>query len=398
MRILHVIDSMRPESGGPPAIASRLAAAQAIAGHDVVLACRIAGEGRGNAGEVYTSIPGIAQVRQVVLGPSGTIDKYLGLAARRRIRALLIAEKIDVMHLHGVWDSVLRAAASEAQARGIPYCVLLNGMLDVWSLAQKPLKKRLALSLLYRGHLNRAAFLHVGNEDERRLIEPLRLTAPRVIIPNGVFSEELANLPLPGSFTRNHPGLAGRRYVLFLSRLHFKKGLDILAEAFARIAPRFPDVDLVVAGPDDGAAADFGRRIAAAGLAGRTHLVGALFGRDKYAAMVDAACVCLPGRQEGVGVAITEALGCGTPCVISTECHFPEVANENAGFVAALDAGAIADALCRILSDPSSAKAMGARGRDMVLSRYTWPAIAEQCIGAYRRAIAGEFERAALGG
>jgi glycosyltransferase involved in cell wall biosynthesis len=171
--------------------------------------------------------------------------------------------------------------------------------------------------------------------------------------------------------------------VLFLARLHPKKGLDILADAFAQLATHHGKAHLVVAGPDGGAQEDFTRRIAQLNLTARVHVVGPLYGRDKFAAMVDAGCFCLPSRQEGFSVAITEALACGLPVVASESCHFPQIVASGAGRVTPLDAAAVAQALRDVLADPSRRAEMGRRGRELVERHFTWPRIAPRMIGAY---------------
>ena len=93
-----------------------------------------------------------------------------------------------MIHLHGVWDVLIYSAARECRRCNRPYCIVLHGMLDPWQLQQKYWKKKLAFVLGYRRLLDRAAFLHVLNKDEGRLIEPLNLSAPNAIIPNGIFS------------------------------------------------------------------------------------------------------------------------------------------------------------------------------------------------------------------
>jgi glycosyltransferase involved in cell wall biosynthesis len=144
-------------------------------------------------------------------------------------------------------------------------------------------------------------------------------------------------------------------------------------------------VRLVVAGPDDGERAVFEQRIAAHGLTARTHITGPIYGRAKYEAMTDAACFCLPSRQEGFSVAITEALALSCPVVITRECHFPEVGEVGAGFVTGLDAREVAQGLLSLLGDPAAAREMGRRGLALVRERFTWERIAEQTIDAYRR-------------
>src|SRR5207253_6602065 len=113
------------------------------------------------------------------------------------------------------------------------------------------------------------------------------------------------------------PSWCREPYILFLSRLHMKKGLDVLAEAFRTIAAKRSGVHLVVAGPDDGARADFVNRIEAAKLNDRVHLVGSLHGSEKWAALQGAACFVLPSRQEGFSVAILEALASRTSVVVT---------------------------------------------------------------------------------
>ena len=174
--------------------------------------------------------------------------------------------------------------------------------------------------------------------------------------------------------------------MLFLSRLHSKKGLDVLADAFTELSRRRMDVHLVVAGPDEGAEGDFVRRVTAAGVAPRVHVVGPLYGRDKLAALVDATCFCLPSRQEGFSVAITEALACGIPVVISESCHFPEVAAAQAGSVVPLEPTAVAGALEAILGEPELRTRMGQAGASLVRAHYTWDAIAAASLRAYQPA------------
>jgi glycosyltransferase involved in cell wall biosynthesis len=369
MRIVHVIASLDPAQGGPPVVAGQLAAAQTAAGHDVTLAAEVVPDG--------LPVPAVRLPRH---GPAA-----LWKAPSADVRRLVDAA--DVVHLHGVWEPVLPAVARAARAAGRPYLVAPHGMLDPWSLRQKRWKKRLALALGYRRMLNAAAALHVLNADERDLMRPLGLTAPCEVIPNGIFLEQFAE---PGTLKRlreRRPGLGDRPYVLFLSRLHYKKGLDILAAAFNRVAARIADVDLVVAGPDGGAEATFRDEVRRLGLSDRVWVAGPLYGDDKRAILGHAAVFCLPSRQEGFSVAILEALACRVPVVITTDCHFPEVAEVEAGRVVTLDSEQVAGAIIELLSDVGPRSAAGAAGRALVEGRFTWPKVAERTIAVYERII-----------
>jgi glycosyltransferase involved in cell wall biosynthesis len=382
VKVIHAVATLDPAGGGPPQVAVRLAAAQAALGHDVHL---VFNASAASQARVQAQTGGVPHVERIVLHPiaePGRVERLWAPRARRLLAELI--QGADFVHIHGLWGSLLGAAAACARDNRVPYCFRPAGMLDPWSLAQKRWKKRLALGLRYRELLNAAAFIHTLNADEQRLIAPLGLTAPTIVLPNGVFIEELDPLPAPGTFRAAHPALGAAPFVLFLSRLHTKKGLDILADAFAELARRRPDVHLVVAGPDEGAQPDFARRVNATRVAARVHLVGPLYGRDKLAALVDAACFCLPSRQEGFSVAITEALACGRPVVISEACHFPEVASAKAGAVVPLEPSAVARALEEILGDPALAARMGQAGAALVRQRYTWDAIAAATLSAYQ--------------
>ena len=182
MKIIHVIRTLDPAAGGPPQVIIRLAAAQANLGH-----------------ELHVVSYGSSEAQERV---------------QRELERVPYSGKL---HIHSL-------AADLAWHNHIPYCFRPAGMLDPWSLEQKRWKKRLAMTLGLRRTLKRAAFIHALNADEAKLIEPLQLGIRSVIIPNGVFLEEIEPLPAPGTFFSAHPQLRGRRFVLFIARLHYKKG------------------------------------------------------------------------------------------------------------------------------------------------------------------------------
>ncbi len=371
LNILHVITSLDPAAGGPPNVLTRLAAAQALLGHEV--------------STISIGGPGISErvEKDLAKVPGNHLVKHqyieAGISALKHIAHQVF--HFDILHLHGVWDSILYDASAAASISEVPYIIAPHGMLDPWSLSQKKLKKKIALMLWYRRMLNDASALHLLNVDEEDLIAPLNLTCDKHIIPNGIFLDEIDPLPEKGSFYRKHPELNGKPYILFLGRLHYKKGLDYLASAFTILAKDNPDVHLVVAGPDDGERAGFEEKIRASNLSDRVHLVGPLFGRDKIEAYVDATVFTLPSRQEGFSIAIVEAMACRVPVVISKACHFPEVQQARAGIVTDLIPQQIADAFKQILSSPDTSA--GQSGRTLVETNYTWLSVAKRSIEVY---------------
>lgn len=386
MNICHVIFTLDPAAGGPPAVVLHLAEEQARLGHDVAV---LSQEHRSHSATIDDSIAHLTgtdrvKFHRIVFG--GRLDRLWLRAVMSQLDELLPAS--DILHLHGLWEPMLLRVARRARRQRTPYFITPHGMLDPWSLSQKRLKKRIALAVAFRGMLNAAATLHALNDDEKRLLQPLRLRAPVVVIANGVDLNEIHPLPEPGRFRATHPEVEDQPYLLFLSRLHYKKGLDILADAFAQFVERGGAMHLVVAGPDGGVRQDFERRIREHGLEQRVHLVGPLYGPQKIEALRDAAGFVLPSRQEGFSVAITEAMAVGLPVIITDSCHFPEVAEVGAGFITQPDADQIAEAITRLAGDPPAAEAMGRRARQLVESRFTWPHIAQKMVSAYQNVLA----------
>lgn len=383
VNIVHVTHSLDPAAGGLPVVPVRLAAAQAALGHRVTVLATCDAAAQFEVPQLFAGVPGIDRVKHGWLPPA-RVSSIVGRSALRRTLTRHCAG-VEMVHLHGIWAPMIAAAAGVARRLGIPYFVAPHGMLDPWSLSQKRWKKRLALMLGWRRILNQAAAIHCLNADERELLAPLKLSARMVVVPNGIFLEEVA--PGDTRFSDGHSGLDSAPYVLFLSRLHYKKGLDILAAAFQTIANRVPNAHLVVAGPDGGARRDLEERIRASGLAPRVHLVGPLLGPAKWAALRDSSCFCLPSRQEGFSIAILEALASRTPVVISKACHFPEVEEVRAGEVTELSVADVAAALERILTaDEPTRRHWGEAGRRLVEDRFTWLRAAETSIAAYHDA------------
>jgi glycosyltransferase involved in cell wall biosynthesis len=384
MNILHVVSSLDPVNGGPPRVVARMAAAQARIGHSVSILSYGESDGLAAIQEMTARMPGFASVHLEFVEGGGLWEKVFAQRAKARIESILTG--INVVHIYDFWTPILGIAAWEARKRSIPYFVQPNGALDVWPLKQKTLKKRIALLVYYRSMLNHAAGLCLGNKDESDAVALLGVRARHIVLPlNAIFLEELGEEPPSGEFRKQIPSLGDNPFIVFLGRMHHKKGLDLLAEGFAKFAERNKRVHLVVIGHDEGALADFQHRIARHKLEDRVHLPGPVHGKGKWAAFRDAACFALTSRQEGFSIAITEALASGLPVVISSDCHFPEVAEAGAGRIVSLDPAEIAEAFGEILDDPSKRESMSSAARSLIAQRFNLSAIAEKLIGHYAK-------------
>jgi glycosyltransferase involved in cell wall biosynthesis len=174
--------------------------------------------------------------------------------------------------------------------------------------------------------------------------------------------------------------------VLFLGRLHPKKGLELLLPAFARLPG---DALLVIAGPDsDGYRARLEALAAGLGVGHRLLFTGLLLGRDKWAALVDADLFVLPSYQENFGIAVVEALAAGTPVLISDQVNLHrEVRGAEVGGVVPLDPEALATDLARWMGDANLRREAGAQGAALVRERYLWGPIARRWAGHYDRLL-----------
>lgn len=384
MKILHVIPSLNPADGGPPRITLRLAAGAASLGHEATILYHDTPAAHAAIEQQAAEIPGCDRVRYHILSPQPRLENLFPGEVHKKIDCII--GDFDIVHIHSIWDGISRATMMCAYRRSIPFAILANGMLDPWSLAQKRLKKRVLLALGLRKLMNRAAFFQAGNIDEKAGFVRAGIKTPIEIIANGIDPQQFETLPPPGQFYAAHPELKNRPYVVFMGRLHHKKGLDFLAAAFTELAPKHPDLQLVIAGPDEGALTDFQDDIRLAKLSDRTHIVGPIFGPERFSLLRDAACFCLPSRQEGFSVAVLEAMACAVPVVISEPCHFPQVAERGAGEVVPLNVPDITAALNRILSDAALQKSMSQAARQLVFEKFTWPQIANELVAAYERA------------
>jgi glycosyltransferase involved in cell wall biosynthesis len=383
VKIVHVYNWLNPSNGGPPRVIAGIAAAQRGLGHAVSF---ITSDAAGDA-VLDTFLRGYFPQPQAL--PPRTVVRpkfFRALVTRRRIRAAL--KGADIVHLHGIWPPVALLVSQQCRALGIPYVLAPHGSLHVGALVEKRLKKLAGMYALgYAGMIKNAGALHALNAEEANGAPRHLLPAHIEVIPNGVLARDFEALPALGRFRESLPALGAAPYVLFLSRLHWGKGCDLLADAFTTVATLRPDVHLVVAGGDQGGKAMFEAGAATGKWTDRLHLVGEIRGARKAEIFRDCACFVLPSRHEGFSIAITEALGWGRPVVISRECHFPEVASEGCGVEVELTPAAIAQGLISTLADPARAEAMGERGRALVLSRYRWSAIAERTIDLYRAVL-----------
>lgn len=397
VRILHLCTSIDPAAGGPSNVLARLARVQA----------ERAARSSGPPGQVSIivadapdAVKGVAAELEAVgvrvhAGGPGAGPFCKGPMVERLIRDALAAPQgpgtgpPDIVHIHGLWQHTPHFGARAARQAGVPVIFRPCGMLDPWSLNQGRIKKKLFLELRARRDLNGSAAIHYTTETERRLVEPLRLRPRAWVIPNGIDWSEFEVLPPKGRFRAAH-GIDQRPLIVFLSRLHYKKGIELLLPAFAHAAPK--DAVLALVGPGEGDYVQQLRALAAdLGVRERVLFPGMLKGPARIEALHDADLFVLPSYQENFGVAVIEALAAGTPVLISDQVNiWEEVQAAGVGVATPCRTEAVGEALRRMLSDRERLQAMGAAGREWARKTFPWTAIAELVETMYRDVIGGK--------
>ena len=289
----------------------------------------------------------------------------------------------DGIHIHGLWEQSTSVAAHAARTLRIPYLISAHGMLEPWALGNKRLKKLLYAHLIERSNVAHAACLHALTRAEARHYIAFGARSPIAVIPNGV---DIPSRRDPSLFLDQFPAAHGKRILLFLGRLHPKKGLDLLLEAWSTLAPQHPDALLVLAGPDsDSTQARLQDVIAQHRLHETVFFTGMLDEAQKWSALAAAEAFILPSHSEGLSMGVLEALGMGLPVIVTEPCNMPEVEEVRAGWQIQPTLPDVTRALTELLANaPQTNAALGENGAALIQSRYTWPIVAAQMAEVYR--------------
>jgi glycosyltransferase involved in cell wall biosynthesis len=275
---------------------------------------------------------------------------------------------------------------------GVPYIVRPHGMLDPYIRRRHRARKRLMEVLFQDGVLRRAAAIHYTSDVEREISQPFACGAPGCVVPLGVDLAEFDSLPPAGRFHDRFPETRGRRIVLFLGRLHFKKGLDLLIPAFGHLAKEDPSLHLVIAGPDDGMLDQCKAWSRRDGIPDKVTFTGMLRGEDKLAAFAAASVFALPSYSENFGIAVVEAMAAGCPVVISDQVNIWREVQQGGALVTDCDQHKLTGALSAVLRDPALAADMSQKARETVRRLYHWDSVAAALEAMYAAAAATHRE------
>lgn len=329
MKILHVISSVTPKGGGPIEGIKQLFPSLTSLGATVEIACCDAPDA---PWLIDKRLPPVH-----ALGP-----KKSSYAYSQKLTPWLRenSKKYDAVIVEGIWQYHSFAVRKALADSKTPYFLFTHGMLDPWFKEQYPLKhikKWIYWTLAENRVLRDAKAVIFTCEDERLLARKSfgLYKANEAVASYGTSSPPEEGRLLAENFLSTYPELQGKRIILFLSRIHEKKGCDLLIEAFAQVANQDNNLHLVVAGPDQtGWTKELKARAEELGIIKKISWPGMLEGDLKWGAFYASEAFCLPSHQENFGIVVAEALACGKPVLISNKINiWREISHDHAGFI-----------------------------------------------------------------
>jgi glycosyltransferase involved in cell wall biosynthesis len=328
MKILRILGSLNPEIGGPVEAAFQQTAEMVRQGHQVDTITMDTGN------EDYVKrFPG----NVIALGPSQTGYRF----SKRLIPWLeQNCQNYDFVLVHGIWQYLATAVWWVYKKKKFSYFVYTHGSLDPWFKQAFPLKhfkKWLSWQFIDGELLHNAVGVLFTSEEERRLamgtFAPYQVN--EIVVDYGTKAPPTNKEALKEAFFATYPSLRGKRLLLFMSRIHPKKGCDLLLEAFSKICGEHPDLQLVIAGPDQvNLVSILKKRAEELGISGRVFWPGMLKGDPKWGALYAADVFILPSHSENFGVVLAEAMSCRVPVLTTTKVNiWREIQTGGAGLI-----------------------------------------------------------------
>jgi glycosyltransferase involved in cell wall biosynthesis len=328
MKILHTIRSVNPEGGGVIETVRQFSRALEEQGHDVRIASLDA-----------PSDPWVKECAQRVTA-LGTKSTGYGYSSRFVPWLREHAGTFDAVIINGLWQFHSAGSRKALHSSGTPYFVFPHGMLDPWFKRTYPLKhaKKCVYWACaeYRVLRDAAAVLFTCEQERQLARESFRpYRCQERVVPLGIARPDGNANEQRELFLERFPECRGRRVVLFLGRIHEKKGCDLLLHAFARVVGHDPGLHLVMAGPEQRDASPWRELARTLNISEHVTWTGMLCGDLKWGALRAAQVFVLPSHQENFGIAVVEALACGVPVLISREVNiWREIVESGAGLAA----------------------------------------------------------------
>jgi len=387
LKILHIVPSYWPafRFGGPIFSTHLLNKTLVRKGVDVT---------------VYTTNAGLRERKDIEPGAEVALDRvkihyfnYIGPENYNFSPALTIAllknlKNYDLVHISAVWNYPVLIGSFLCRLFKKPYIITPRGALYPYLIKNKSrFKKILYFNLFVRYCFERASAVHYTTEEER-LGSYKNLNPKYFIIPNGIDLSEFGNLPPKGVFKKKISLPKGAKYVLFLGRINWKKGIDLLIKAFNRLSKERENLFLIIAGPEESYAQNVKELIAKLGIENKCIFLGMVKGQDKLSVFQDAEMFVLCSYSENFGMAVVEAMACGIPVIVSDKVGiFREIKEKKAGVVVKCNQESVYRGMKAVLENEKLSRELSLRGKNLVKDYYDIEVAAKHMIKAYKKIL-----------
>ena len=286
---------------------------------------------------------------------------------------------VDLLHVHGIWSLSIHCLLTKARRNSIPYVISIRGMLEPWSLNQKRLKKNLALWLYQYNDLQKANALHVTSNEEYNSVRKLNLQTSIINIPNGIDESEY---PEKVDLRKKYKS----KKIIFISRIHKKKGIEILLKAFNRIEKQTKQdwaIEIIGSG-DKGYLRKLNSLSSNLKLESQVSFMGSVYGEEKIHALSNSTLFILPTYSENFGIAIAEALAAHTPVITTQGTPWLDLIQHQAGDWIELSVDNLVNSMTKLMTlDYPSYSELCKNARNLVLTKYTFSNQSHKMNNAY---------------
>ena len=360
MKLLSFITSLSLDKGGPSRSVPMMAKGLSEAGMDVTLMTFCSDDLN------IHSLEGTGVTLKLLNGgmDSGEMEDFFE------------KESFDIVQMQSLWDLEYHKLAQICRHHHIPYIITPRGMLEPWSLSQKKWKKKVAMMLYQRGDLNLAACIYTTSDLEADHIREIGINAPCSIIPNGI---DTSNYPC-----RQDPSLV-KKQVLFLSRIHPKKGIEVLLSAWKRVIDAHPGWSLLIVGNgEENYIQSLKDKVNEMSLFDTVRISKPVFGEEKIALYQSSSLFVLPSYSENFGMVIAEALSCGVPVITTNNTPWELLNETRTGWCISLTEDNLVKTLEKALSmDADTLYKMGQKGSEEVYERFDYHSVAKKNVELY---------------
>jgi len=369
MKILNVIPYWGPEYGGVFTNAVNICANAIARGHEASI-LTTASPKKTNP-DNFPWFIGNTKI-EIPIRYCGCYERYFHFSPEFVKIFDSISAGFDLVLIHGLWQFPTSYAAFRCKKSAIPYAVITYGMLSSWSLSNRYFRKKVYFNLVERSNLDRAKVLFYIKEDELNILSRYSIHAKKIHLLYSLNRNDVVHIKQErDEYKKENP--SGTIDILYLSRIHPKKGLMLLLEAFLEIMKTRPSVKLTVAGPAEdmryyNMARDF---VTSHKLDGSVTFAGALFAKDKDALFLKTDIFVLPTADDSQPIVVLEALGAGIPVITTKGADMPEIDN-TMGYIIDPNPHELAKVVTSLADDKKRAKEMGEKGHQYILAQHTW--------------------------